>query len=340
MILSSVRQQASQVILKCLSMLFVGGSLALFSQGVFSAEGDAENTVITSLPVTFALTSELLRGTSIGVRNLPERGRRINGQPAYFSSRAERLANEFSSARAVVTIAKLWREDALYTAARSQNIDIVHIDASKPWSFSLEGISIAQEPESNAPWLDAQERNAERMASLYFWLSPSNSARSADIIAGDLIRLWPELEPQIVANLASLRGRLFAIQRDFERKLAELLDLTVFALTPEFIYLTSDFGFYVDGYFMKQDLEWTEQDLQSFSAHLSANDIPVVLHKWQPEQAIVDAIVNAGARLVVLETIDAGIVEEGAMLSSSYFDLLEQNFEALYSAFSPAISAD
>lgn len=292
---------------------------------------DEEALVLTSLPVTYSLTSELTAGTGITVQNLPERGRRLNGLGNYFAARGEQLYDTFAAASAVVTIGKLWRDDPLYTAARSGNIRIVDIDATKPWSRSLEGISVAFEPEQDARWL-VEGEEAERAPSVYFWHSPANAARAAEIIARDLMRLFPDNEERINENLHRLRRDLLELKREYEVKLAELADVTVFALAPEFVYLTNDLGLYVDGYFFKQDLDWTADDLSAFGAYLSENGIRVVLHKWEPEAPIVAAIESAGAQVVVLETLDAGIVEDGRMLASSYFDMMQANFEAVHEA--------
>jgi len=319
-----------------------GFVLALFllplPQIIVHAQGEKKSnpiTVVTSLPVTYGLTSALVESTGIVVKNLPERGRRLGGQSSYFQSRAERMAADFEQSAAVVTIGKIWSEDPLYTAARQANIAVINIDATKPWSFSLEGISVAAEPQQNAKWSAANEEHVAT-PSAFYWLSLSNAVRSADIIATDLKRLAPEHADAIDDNLQDLRRQLLQLYRDYELKLALLPDLTVYSLAPEFIYLTSEFGLYVDGYFFKQDIDWTESDLASFRGYLNDNDIPVVLHKWQPEPPIVAAIEAAGATLVVLETLDSGVVTEGAMIPESYLQLMEKNLEALYQTLAAA----
>jgi len=298
-------------------------------QPVFAQETDTEETslVLTALPVTYSLTTALLQNTPVTVENLPARGRRLNGLSNYFSSSAERLQSTFLNATAVVTIGKLWSGDPLYTAARQANIRIVEIDATQPWSNSMEGIAVAVQPQQLAPWSEGS--NTEAGDSIWFWLSLTNAVRSTDIIARDLQRLFPDSAETIQINQLSLRNELLSMLREYELRLASASDITVFSLAPELVYLTNELGLFVDGSFFVQDIDWTEADAQAFENYLRDNRIPVVLHKWEPDELIKNAIAAAGARLVVLETLDAGIVEGGQMTGDSYMQLMRQNLEAL-----------
>lgn len=295
-------------------------------------EAQAGVTVLTSLPATYSIAAALTAGTHVTVRNVPENGRRMNAQQNYFSQQAPKLAEQFAAADAVVTIGKLWQEDPLFVAARSGNIRIVNIDATKPWSETLEGVSVALEPEDDAPWSDPAEEPRARVPSVYYWLSPSNGARTAEIIAQDLMRLAPADAPAIAANLSAYRRELLGLKREYEQKLAALPDVTVYALGPGLVYLTTDMSLFVDGYFLKQDINWTEADAAAFSAYLKEHGIRVVIHQWDPSETIRAAIDDAGARLVVLDIGDAGIVEDGRLATDGYTRLLRANLEALYQA--------
>ena len=328
----------SLIKLICLSLFLTLAITAqiLSAPGVLAADSadksQREVTILTSLPVTYFLTSALVENTNIKVLNLPKRGRRINGQANYFESKAAKLAETFKAASAVVTIGKLWRDDPLFTAARSANIRIVEIDATKPWSNTLEGVSVARTPYQDAPWVKTTEEQGHAKPSIFFWLSLANSARSAEIIAQDLMRLVPEQETQIKANLVGLRSKLLELLRESELELLSAPDITVFSLAPELVYLTSEQNLFVDGSFYKQDIEWTSTDTSAFEQHLKDHNIGVVLHKWEPAEPILAAIKAANARLVVIETLDAGIVKKGKLLAESYFTLMEQNLKTLRAA--------
>lgn len=291
---------------------------------------DDETLVLTALPATYSVTHALAEGTSIVVENLPERGRRMSALPNLLRQSADRYAETLARADAVVTIGKLWRDDPLFIAARSYNVRVVDIDATKPWSTTLEGISVALGPRQNAPWAEADD--SPREPSVYYWLSPANGARMAEIIASDLARLEPDDRTIVEMNLAELRRELLGLKVEYELRFAELADVTVFALASEFVYLTSDMGLYVDGYFVKQDIDWTDADLAALGNYLRDNGIGVAMHKWEPDERIRAVIEAAGARLVVLDTLDAGIVEDGRLMPESYLDLMRNNLESLHAA--------
>ncbi len=308
-------------------LLVAAGLLGAYTAG---AQEDDGIIVLTALPATYSVTHALAERTSIVVENLPERGRRMNALLNLLNQSADRYADTLSRADAVVTIGKLWREDPLFIAARRFNVRVVDIDATKPWSTTMEGISVALEPRQTAPWADIDA--TAREPSLHYWLSPANGARMAEIIAADLARLSPDDRSTIETNLADLRRELLGLKVEYELKFAELADVTLFALASEFVYLSSDMGLYVDAWFVKQDIDWTEADLAAFGAYLRDNGIGVVVHKWEPDERIRTAIDAAGARLVVLDTLEDGMVEDGRLMPGSYLELMRSNLETLYLA--------
>ena len=91
-------------------------------------------------------------------------------------------------------------------------------------------------------------------------------------------------------------------------------------------------GLYVDGYFIKQDIRWTETDLEMLTNHLTQRSIRVVIHKWLPSDAIQSAVSGAGATLVVLESGDPGMVEDRQLVADGLQQILRKNLDAVYSA--------
>lgn len=319
-----------RVLIPCLlAALFAGVSSAR------AADDKADVLVLTALPATYSITSALAQGTHIRVVNVPAEGRPMNALGRYFEKPGAEVLQQLREADAVVSIGKLWREDPLFSAARAQNIRVVGIDATEPWSATLSGLALVREPESRAPWQkgDGSAASAERPTSLYFWLSPSNGARAAEIVAHDLARLAPTDTERITQNLAAWRRKLFGLQQSYEAKLAALENVTVFALTADFAYLTTDLGIFVDGYFVRQDIEWTPVDIEAFRKHLTARGVRVVIHKWQPSEAIQQAITAAGASLVVLRTADV-FGSDATVRAESYTNDLEADLNQLYQALS------
>ncbi len=292
------------------------------AQAAVDAKGAGGVLVLTALPATFGITSALAEGTGIRVENLPRDGRPMSAQARFFEKPGDDALALMRNADAVVSIGKLWHEDPLFPAVRAHNIRVVNIDATEPFSRTMPGIALIRQPSGTAPW--SAPEPGEARPSIYFWLSPSNGARVAEIVAHDLMLLSPQNAARITQNLAAYRRKLFSLKRTYEEKLAALEDVSVFALTSDFAYLTSDVGLFVDGYFVKQDIEWTTEDLASLTRYLKERGLRVVLHKWQPAEAIRKAIEAAGAQLVVLRTVESG--------TASYEAELESNLASLFAA--------
>jgi hypothetical protein len=66
--------------------------------------------------------------------------------------------------------------------------------------------------------------------------------------------------------------------------------------------------------------------------HLRDNAIEIVLHKWQPSDAIQAAVRAAGAELVVLDTGDPGLVVDRALAPDGLQQILRMNLDAIVAA--------
>jgi ABC-type Zn uptake system ZnuABC Zn-binding protein ZnuA len=131
-----------------------------------------------------------------------------------------------------------------------------------------------------------------------------------------------------------LKQSLLDLRGDYQNRLIASGADVVFALTGDFVYLTNDMGLFVDGYFIKQDVRWTEADLAALTKHLRDNGIKVVIHKWQPSEAIQSAVHEAGANLVVLDAGDPGVVVDRMLAPDGLQQILRKNLEAIVTAAS------
>ena len=272
-----------------------------------------ERLVLTSLAPVYQLTLALTEDTDISVKNIPERPRSMASQPTFFARQGENFAESFKKANAVISIGKVWNEDPLYTTARQFNIRIVNIDAAQPWSYERSGVALARSPVNNE-------------VSPYFWTSPGNAIRMLENMAWDLTALFPDQSVQIDNNLQVLKSDLLDLKSKAEsRLLNEVDDPVVYALTDEFINLTNELGLFVDGYFVKQDIDWTEDDLKTLTQHLKNNGIKVVIHKWEPSPEIQNAIKNGEASLVVLDTIE--------LTNNLTLNIYQSNLDSIINSF-------
>jgi hypothetical protein len=284
--------------------------------------------VLSALPALHALTAALCTGTAVDAVRLPAKA--AVPMEALANALSRQDADVFRGAHAVVTLGSLWRADPLFRAARAHNLRLVDIDAAYAWDDGRLGLAVMRLPVNE---FTAGDTGAPAAGlSPFAWLSPINAMRMAGAIASDLARLSPGDAQQIKRNLAELEGRIRRLKADCGARLAKVADPRVASLADEFVYLFEDFGIPVDGWFVKQDVAWTDADRAKFTQHLRQRDLRVVVHKWMPSDTIQRAITDAGARLLVLDTGNPGLWANAAM---SYEALVQANLVALLSGFEP-----
>jgi len=302
--------------------LLLGGAPSAFAQV-------GQQQVLVALPAVYALTAALGQGTHIEVVRVPMDAAVPMESQANALSRLEPAV--FEKAVAVVTLSSLWRADPLYATARRHNLRIVEIDASHSWDSFKPGVAVTRMPSNDVPWAGA--RDGDGGPSPYAWLGPVNAMRMSALIAADLARLSPPDAPQIERNLAALDDRLRQQKADYGDRLLKVPDLRVLSLASEPVYLFGEFGVYVDGWFVRQDIDWTDADLAALTRYLRERDIHVVVHKWAPDARIAQAIKDGGARLLILDIGNPGMLANAA---NGYEALLSSNLDALLAAFAPA----
>jgi ABC-type Zn uptake system ZnuABC Zn-binding protein ZnuA len=302
-------------------------TLALLLGSPLSAFADTgRQQVLVALPAVYALTSALSDGTTLEVVRVPTDAAVPMESQANALSRLD--AAVFQQAEAVVTLSSLWRADPLYATARRHNLRIVEIDASRSWGTIKPGVAATRAPSNDVPWAAASD--VDEGQSPYAWLGPVNAMRMSALIAADLARLAPTDAPRIERNLAALEGRLRRLKADYGARLTAVPDLRVLSLANEFIYLFGEFGVFVDGWFVQQDIDWSDADRAALTRYLRERDIRVVVHKWAPDAKIAKAIEDGGARLLILDTGNPGMLADKA---NGYEALLGSNLEALLTAF-------
>ncbi|CAH0145989.1 metal ABC transporter solute-binding protein, Zn/Mn family [Pseudomonas mediterranea] len=286
--------------------------------------------VLVALPGVHALTSALSEGTSIEVVRIPSDAAVPMESQANALSRLD--AKVFLQADAVVTLSSLWRADPLYAAARRHNLRIIEIDASRSWDPVKPGVAVVRTPANDVPW--AGPRDVGVGPSPYAWLGPVNAMRMAALITADLVRLSPADAPRITRNLATLEDRLRQLKAEYGARLVELPDPRVLSLANEFIYLFGEFDIFVDGWFVRQDIDWSDDDRAALTRYLRERDIHVVVHKWAPDARTAKAIEDGGARLLILDAGNPGLFADAA---NGYEALLRSNLDALLAAFASPI---
>ncbi|AVO54995.1 metal ABC transporter solute-binding protein, Zn/Mn family [Ectopseudomonas mendocina] len=258
--------------------------------------------VLASLPITHGLGSILLQGTQAQLVRAAPANLPASRQVSFFTGRgAGALEKAARDADAVIALRSLWPDDPLYPLARRSNIRIVEVDGARPVDGALPGIALRP---------DGGNALAEQP-----WLSINNLGRMADVIAADLVRLSPNDAELIASNLAAIKQRLLTLSADSENRLAELDNLAVASLSPDFAYLTTSLN--LDVVELPALAGGGKALLEQLKTTLEDNDVRLVLSDRKADEALASAIEAAGARLLVIDgqfddpvTALAGIIEQ------------------------------
>lgn len=303
-------------------------ALAVLAAGVAAAgtatAQQARQTVMTGLQATHSLTSELTAGTGIDVAFAFPATMRMEQQATWLEQKARPdFAALAGKAAAAVTLTRAWEGDPLYVWARMGNVRVVPIDAAMPFNPKVTGIGVLQRDHGKGtlPWA---------------WHSLSNAMRMTDIIAADLKALSPADAPAVERNQVALKAALQKLKMDYEGRFLEAGLPGLWALTDRFAYLTQDFGLDVVGQTLADTYDWKPEDYARLTAAIKAQDARVVLDWRKPSPEMEAAIANAGARLVVLETMDPPLrLPEGGVDPKGFLAAMNRNLEALHAAMRP-----
>lgn len=258
--------------------------------------------VLASLPITHGLGSILLQGTQVQLVRAAPANLPASRQVSFFTGRgAGALEKSARDADAVIALRSLWPDDPLYPLARRSNIRIVEVDGARPVDGALPGIALRQ---------GGGNALAEQP-----WLSINNLGRMADVIAADLVRLSPNDAELIASNLAVIKQRLLTLSAASENRLAELDNLAVASLSPDFAYLTSSLN--LDVVELPALAGGGKASLEQLQRSLEDNEVRLVLSERKADEVLASAIEAAGARLLVIDgqfddpvTALAGVIEQ------------------------------
>jgi hypothetical protein len=272
--------------------------------------------VVTGQQITHSLARALTRGTNVRVRYPFPEYTRMEDQALWFKEHPAESRELAGQTDAVITIKGAWPADPLFPALRAHNIRMVEIDCCAPVEAGRTPVALIAEP-------GQKERNHH---SPFVWQHLANASRMAEILAQDLARLYPQHQQPIARNLTTLKRRIFRLRTLYQNQFAQLDCAEVAALCPNFVYLTADAQVDVLSYHLKPENAWTEADARAFEKELRENEIKVVLHQWEPTPLIQRAIDRAGARVVVLKTMNPPTIGP----ATDYLQQITANLETLH----------
>ena len=271
----------------------------------------AENIVITSTQPLYSLTSYLTKGTDIKVYT--PFGSDISMTMSKEAIREEGFDLSIAKkAQAVVDIARIWPEDVIYGKARMNKINIVEIDASHPYDEKMTTLFFSD--------------YSNGKVNPYIWTGSKNLVRMVNIIARDLIRLYPQNKAKIEKNITKFTADLLKIENEANEKLLAVGEAEVISLSENLQYFLNDMNIYTEY------VDYDSVNAQNIVKLIKDKGMKVVVSdRWLKKDAI-KALKDAGGEFVVINTLDIPVDKDGKMDPDAILKTFKENTDNLIEA--------
>ena len=271
----------------------------------------AENIVITSIQPLYSLTSYLTKGTDIKVYT-------PFGSDISMTMSKEAIREEgfnlavAKKAQAVVDIARIWPEDVIYGKARMNKINIVEIDASHPYDEKMTTLFFSD--------------YSNGKVNPYIWTGSKNLVRMVNIIARDLIKLYPQNKAKIEKNITKFTADLLKIENEANEKLLAVGEAEVISLSENLQYFLNDMNIYTEY------VDYDSVNAQNIVKLIKDKGIKVIVSdRWLKKDAI-KALKDAGGEFVVINTLDIPVDKDGKMDPDAILKTFKENTDNLIEA--------
>ncbi|EKO3854325.1 ABC transporter substrate-binding protein [Vibrio harveyi] len=245
--------------------------------------------IITSTPVTYMLSEQLMQGTGIETSYLPPKRYGVERLVNWFASKGQQQAIKAGQeATVAITLGAIWHQDPTFVYARQGNIRLIEIDASQAISPRAPGVA--------ALTLDNGD------TSKYAWMNPTNLIRMAAIVGEDLQKVYPQYQAQIEKNQQALMLEV--------RELINQQQDVIFAKEIDSVVLLGesleDFAsgnqlFVVERQF-KPELEWSEAEKLSLKAQFEEDKTLWLITDKRPSKQLQSII--SPDRILQIDAID------------------------------------
>ncbi|MHB9334850.1 metal ABC transporter substrate-binding protein [Fusobacterium polymorphum] len=271
----------------------------------------AENIVITSIQPLYSLTSYLTKGTNIKVYT-------PFGSDISMTMSKEAIREEgfnlavAKKAQAVVDIARIWPEDVIYGKARMNKINIVEIDASHPYDEKMTTLFFSD--------------YSNGKVNPYIWTGSKNLVRMVNIIARDLIKLYPQNKAKIEKNITKFTADLLKIENEANEKLLAVGEAEVISLSENLQYFLNDMNIYTEY------VDYDSVNAQNIVKLIKDKGIKVIVSdRWLKKDAI-KALKEAGGEFVIINTLDIPMDKDGKMDPEAILKAFKENTDNLIEA--------
>jgi len=271
----------------------------------------AENIVITSTQPLYSLTSYLTKGTDIKVYT--PFGSDISMTMSKEAIREEGFDLSIAKkAQAVVDIARIWSEDVIYGKARMNKINIVEIDASHPYDEKMTTLFFSD--------------YSNGKVNPYIWTGSKNLVRMVNIIARDLIKLYPQNKAKIEKNITKFTADLLKIENEANEKLLAVGEAEVISLSENLQYFLNDMNIYTEY------VDYDSVNAQNIVKLIKDKGIKVIVSdRWLKKDAI-KALKEAGGEFVIINTLDIPMDKDGKMDPEAILKAFKENTDNLIEA--------
>ncbi|MCG9557582.1 ABC transporter substrate-binding protein [Vibrio kanaloae] len=263
-------------------------SSILLGTPIVSFNVNAED-ILTSTPVTYALATELTKGTDITTEYLPPKRYGIDRLPNWFGTKGvSKVLKSGEKATVALTLSSIWQADPTFVYARQGNIRLVEVDAAQAITPRAQGVAAITLSNGDV--------------SKYAWLNPTNLTRMAAIVADDFKLLWPAQSETIDSNLQRV---MLDVRELINKQQAVLLDNdvdSVLLLSESLEDFVSGSQLFVEDRMFKAELEWTEQDKAKLKEMFSEDDALWLVTAKKPTTLIKSLVPNE--RILVVDSVD------------------------------------
>lgn len=245
--------------------------------------------IITSTPVTYMLSEQLMQGTGIETSYLPPKRYGVERLVNWFASKGQQQAIKAGQeATVAITLGAIWHQDPTFVYARQGNIRLIEIDASQAISPRAPGVAALTFDNGDT--------------SKYAWMNPTNLIRMAAIVGEDLQKVYPQYQAQIEKNQQALMLEV--------RELINQQQDVIFAKEIDSVVLLGesleDFAsgnqlFVVDRQF-KPELEWSEAEKLSLKAQFEEDKTLWLITDKRPSKQLQSII--SPDRILQIDVID------------------------------------
>ena len=271
----------------------------------------AENIVITSIQPLYSLTSYLTKGTDIKVYT--PFGSDVSMTMSKDSIREEGFDLAIAKkAQAVVDIAKVWPEDVIYGKARMNKINIVEIDASHPYDEKMTTLFFSD--------------YSNGKVNPYIWTGSKNLVRMVNIIARDLIKLYPQNKAKIEKNITKFTADLLKIENEANEKLLAVGEAEVISLSENLQYFLNDMNIYTEY------VDYDSVTAENVAKLIKDKGIKVIVSDRWLKKNVIKALKDAGGEFVIINTLDIPMDKDGKMDPEAILKGFKENTDNLIEA--------